>query len=454
AICGYIDVKGGTCKAVAAKWKNSFKLPQKKGKKLKILDGFPGQASYPTHHMSHQVLKMIKDGAHGRPKIYITYCYNPAYINGECRENINILKDEKLIPYFVSVDVAFSETSEMADLILPDATYLERWDWEDMVSYDQIPEFYIRQPVVSPLGEAKDFKDVCCQIAKRLGIDLGFNSAQEFVRDGCENTPGVKEAGGFEYMKKHGVWVDPQAKPLYRSYAKEVKKEELRGTMIDKATGVVWKGKEGEDYTSSKDAYKKYVGQKIGERVFKGFAPDKINKSGKFEIYSKFLEEKGFNPLPTFTPIPEHQKMKPDELILTTFKVAVQTHSRTQNCKWLTEIYHQNPAWINPLTAEKFGIKDGDLIKVESKIGQLKTRAKVTDGIVPGVVAISHHLGHWAYGEYASGKKTPEHACEKDCEFKWWNEKGVHPNWIIPNSPDPINGQMRWMDTVVKVSKA
>jgi hypothetical protein len=37
------------------------------------------------------------------------------------------------------------------------------------------------------------------------------------------------------------------------------------------------------------------------------------------------------------------QAVKPDELVLTTYKVAVQIHSRSQNCKWLTEIYHSNP---------------------------------------------------------------------------------------------------------------
>ena len=52
--------------------------------------------------------------------------------------------------------------------------------------------------------------------------------------------------------------------------------------------------------------------------------------------------------------------MKPDELVLTTYKVATQIHSRSQNCKWLTEIYHDNPAWINPATAKAQGIEDGD----------------------------------------------------------------------------------------------
>jgi hypothetical protein len=36
---------------------------------------------------------------------------------------------------------------------------------------------------------------------------------------------------------------------------------------------------------------------------------------------------------------------------------------------------------------------------------------------------------------------------------KWWKDTGAHPNWIIPNRPDPVNGQQRFMDTVVTVAK-
>jgi anaerobic selenocysteine-containing dehydrogenase len=455
-ICGYIDVKGGRCKAVGAKWKNSYKTPKTKTKKLKILDG-EGLA-YPTHHVNHLVLPMIKEGSHGRPKIYMMYCYNPAYVNGDCQESIDILKDETLVPFIVSVDVAIGESTALADIILPDATYLERWDWEDMVSYDQIKEYYIRQPMIQPLGEARDFKDVCCELAQRLGGDVAagvpFSSAEEFVRDACEHTPAIKEAGGFEYMKQHGAWYDKDAKPSYKSYAKVLKEGDLEGTIVDEATGVIWKGKEGEAYTDTKSSYKKYVGQMINGKAYKGFAPDKINKSGKFEIYSEFMKKKDFDPMPSYIQIPEHEKMAGDDLILTTYKVNVQTHSRTQNCKYLTEIYHDNPAWINAETAAKRGISDGDRIRVRSALGEIVTTARVTHGVHPQVVAISNHAGHWEYGEYASGKKSPGHECETDCHYRWWNTNGVHPNWIVPNAPDPIAGQLRFMDTVVKVEKA
>lgn len=455
ALCGNIDVFGGRCKAVGAQWINSFKVPEyvKEEKKLKILDG--EGIAYPTHHVSNQVLRMIKEGKQGRPDMYITYCHNPVYANGDCGGDIEIFKNKDLIPFFVSVDAYYSESTALADLILPDAVYPEKWTWEDMVSYDQIAEYYIRQPVVKPLAEARDFSDVCCELARMLGRPLPFNSHEEFVKDACENTPGVKEAGGFDFMKKYGVWYDKTAKPAYKSHEKELKPEDLAGTSVDIKTGVIWKGKVGEGYAATKDAYKLYVGQMIDDVAYKGFPPDKINKSGKFEIYSQFLVDKGWYPLPTWIPVPEHKRLKKDELILTTFKVMQHVQSRTQNCKYLTEIYHDNPAWLNSETAKQFGISDGDSVKIVSKIGGVITKVKVTEGIVPGVIAISHHCGHWQYGRYASGVKSPfGRDDEQDLQRIWWKKnRGMHLNWIIPNSPDPISGQQRGNDTVVTIER-
>jgi anaerobic selenocysteine-containing dehydrogenase len=464
AITGNIDNPGGRCKAVGAKWKYP-KGPKKKpkGKKLDIVDGFPGTVAFPTHHVSHQVLKMIKDGRNGRPDVYMWYCYTPVYANGDVQENIDVLKDESLIPYSVCVNPFYDESAALADLILPDATFLERWDWEDMVSPNQVPEYYLRQPVVQPMGEARDFGDVCCDLAERMGFPLGIKTKEEFVKKSCEKTPAVKNAGGFEYMKKNGVWHDPNAKPKYYSYKKAAK---LGGdsVILDEATGVYWnwkksKAKSEEEarakgYTKTKSAYKGYVGQQIGNNAYAGFKPDKVNKSGYFELYSGLMEAKGFAPLPTYTAVPEHEAMKNGELILTTYKVAVQVHSRTQNCKWLTEIYHDNPAWINPANAAALGIEDGDAITIQSKSGKIATTAMVTPTVASGVVAMSHHVGHWEYGRYASGNKSPMGTDDDpELERKWWNKYGKHPNWIIPNRSDPVNGQHRWMDSVVSVSK-
>ncbi len=472
AITGNVDNPGGRCKAVGAKWKYP-KGPANKpsARKLKILDGLPGAAKLPTHHISHQVLQMIKDGSAGRPDVYMWYCYTPVYANGQVQENIDILKDEALIPFTVCVNPYYDESAALADIILPDTPYTERWNWEDMVSPTQTPEYYIRQPVVKPLGECRDFADVCIELAQRMGFPLGFESHEEFVKLSCEMTPDVQQAGGFEYMKQNGVYHDPEAEPRYFSYRNVLDPENYQGATIvrDPASGVYWDWKKAglasfeealeKGYAATSKSYKTYVGQDIDGVVYSGFKPDKLNKSGYFEIYSGIMADKDLPAMPSWTPIPEYETKSPGDLVLTTYKVAVQIHSRSANCKYLSEIYHDNPAWINPATAAQKGISEGDKIKVVSDFGEIITKARVTPVVVPGVVSIAHHCGHWEYGRYASGKAIPDAAGapdgDRDIARVWWDgERGVHPNWIIGNRADPISGQLRFMDTVVSVTKA
>jgi anaerobic selenocysteine-containing dehydrogenase len=387
------NVKGTGTRQPRPQWKYAvpFPRPATPPKALNILAGEEGAFAITDWGVSHQIVKMIDRGPE-RPDVCLVYCHNPVFANGDCKANARLYADEDKIPFLVGVDVALSETSELADLVLPDATYLERWTCEGKTSRDGVPEYYLRQPMHPPLGEARNFVDVACELARRMDFDLGFDSAEDFVRMTCDNTPRIKEAGGFEYMRKHGIWHDRQASP---------------------------------------GAYER----------------------GVIEIKSTSLHEKGFDGIPAWMPIPTHETMSEDDLILTTFKVPVQTHSRTQGCKWLSELYHENPAWLNPVTAAARGIDDGDPIVVRSALGELVTTAFVTTGVHPKVVAISHHAGHWAWGEYASGKRTPVHVLESDSGNKWWNDHGAHPNTIIPNVGDPIAGSMCWMDTIVKVSK-
>ena len=470
AITGNIDNPGGRCLGVVPNW-NTPTGPEDKPepRRLEILDGFEATAVLPIHGVGHQVLRMIKDGRAGRPEVYLWYNYNPAFSNGNIQENIDILKDESLIPYTVAVTPFYDESAALADLILPDAVYLETYDFEDGVSPTQVPEYAIRQPVVAPRGEARDFKDVCIDLAQRMGFPLGFDSAEEFVEQSCKLTPDVKKkAGGFRGMKKRGVWQDRKAEPAYYSYKKIVAAAALQedGVIFDSATGVYWNwktagaGNESEarskGYRDTQGAYKGYVGQMIWGAVYEGFRPDGINKSGLFELYSPILEAKGRSPLPSYTAIPEHQDLKADELVLTSFKINVQTLSRTQNCMWLDEINADNSVWINPETAAARGIVDGDRIKIKSPLGEIEAAAKVTENVVRGAIAMSSHGGRWEYGRYASGTKAPfsladDHPYE---ELKWWSHDSAHPNWIIDNASEPISGQQRWMDTVVSVTKA
>jgi anaerobic selenocysteine-containing dehydrogenase len=181
--------------------------------------------------------------------------------------------------------------------------------------------------------------------------------------------------------------------------------------------------------------------------------------SRRMELYKASYKKYGFNPLPVYKRLPSRDK-KADELVLTTYKVNVHTQSRTASLKYLAELYHKNPAWINPKTAAARGLSDGDLIRVTSSLGYIVTRAHVTEGIHPDVVAISTACGHSAYGRLAQLKQreqAADYVQGGDADIAnnvWWNDKGVHPNPIIRLAVDPIGGSQGWYDTVVKVSKA
>ena len=108
----------------------------------------------------------------------------------------------------------------------------------------------------------------------------------------------------------------------------------------------------------------------FGDKIYFWLKPDAINKAENFELYSDTLK-KNLVPLPTFTAVTEHAFLKPCELILTKYKVNVQIHSRSANCKWLSEIFHGKPAWVNSVTAGKPAIKEADKIVAASTIGTI-----------------------------------------------------------------------------------
>jgi len=467
AITGNIDSPGGRCRAIKPEWIYPAGPKDKPvAKKMVFIDDAENTSALSNFGTGHRVLNRIKAGGE-RPGVYMWYHHNPAYANGDTQEVIDILKDESLLPFTVAVTPFYDETAALADLILPDATYMERYDIDEGVSPNQVAEYAIRQPMIAPLGESRDFKDVCCDLAKRLGFPLGFKSAEKFVESACKLTPLVKKkARGFRRMKKKGVWHDKNVIPVYATYRNPVAAETLLAeeVIFDESTGVYWDWKaagvsskdeaQRQGYRLTANASAGYVGQKFGDTVYTGFNPGKINKSGYFELYSPLLAAKGLQGLPAYVAIPGHEELTKEQLILTTFKVNVQAQSNTGNDSWLAEIQHHNPAWINPVTAEQRGIIDGDVIKISSGIGETETTAKVTPTVVPGVLAMATHAGRWQGGRYASGKKSP-FAIEdpRHDDLVWWTASGGQLNKIIPDNPEPISGQQSWMDTVVTVTR-
>ena len=78
-----------------------------------------------------------------------------------------------------------------------------------------------------------------------------------------------------------------------------------------------------------------------------------------------------------------------------TFRLPTLIHTRSGNSKWLYELSNTNPVWIHPEDAARLGVETGDLVRVTTRIGYFVNKVWVTEGMRPGVVACTHHLGRW-----------------------------------------------------------
>jgi anaerobic selenocysteine-containing dehydrogenase len=375
ALVGSLDVKGG------------FSFPQ--NYLLDPPDPKPPK-SQRTNPESQNLFVRVARGT--QPVgVLMTHMDNPVYRGPNSRFISNVLLDETKIPFHVSIDPFLNESNLYADMVLPEATYLERWDLLSPPPMDGTPYIALRQPIVKPLEQSLPFSSILIELAHRVGGGMEhyfkFGRMEHYIDAMIRKIPKLVDAGGIDFLMEKGIWIDPE----FRAERKKPK-----------------------------------------------------TPSGKYE----------FEPsLPAYSPITHHQKLNEGEFHLVTFQWNVHSHSQTANCKWLMEIVHKNPLWINEETARKMSLNDGDRVRITSSLGSLVTPIFITQGVHPRVVALSDSLGRWGYGRTPQGK--PFRSQDPETGLLWWGKHGagVHPNPIIPTQQDPLGEGQGWMDTVIKVEK-
>jgi len=408
ALAGSIDRKGGCMLPRRLQWDEPSPRPPEN----KLWEN-PGTIIETSSRLRKEKSKI---------GLYLSYLANPVYSSPQCKSTMGILKDESFISRIIVVDTHMSETAAWADMVLPAATYLESWGIESTPSFDHTPFLAISQPIINPegeseslrstrtarltepvikpFGEAVAWEDILIRVANRMGGKMrayfNFGSFKDYIKETLTQFKGLKSLGGINYLKERGVWVSPEGKTDYESYRKN------------------------------------------------GFK----TPSGKFEVYSSPLKSMDFSPLPSYDPL---SLPKEGKFVLITFSSHVHTF-RTSNSKWISEVAHENPVWINKEAARSMGIGEGDKIRIESKTGGIVGKAHLTSGIHPRAVAVSRGFGHWGYGHVSRGKKF--NSPDPDTHEIWWESNGINPNPIIPINRDPIGKGQAWKDTKVKITKA
>ncbi len=406
-ITGNIDNEGGYCLP------RQFDIPQPQPA--------PVQKGSLVRRLNHAFPFELKEGDHN-VQVLFNHMSNPVYASPAASMWSEILQDEKLVPYIVDFSPFMSETADYADLILPDVVAVER---DDVGSSPTalLPWASMTMPAGQHRCSPMDVRLVLKKVVEQLDphSQLGmkpfwkFNDTGEWVKNQIEATDGLRKA--YKKMRRKGVWPN---------YGK-----------IDPNTRLLMK--------KGKPAQAKY----------QTYSKDGFNTpSGKIEIS-----------IPSWKENESLAKVRlqeqPDQFVLITFKVAFHTLSMTSNLKYLAELWHSNPLWINAQTAAVKGISDGDLVRVKSDAGYLVTRAWLTQGIHPQAVGLSTSVGRSSYGRVSLANpeakaifaKASQHDDDIDHNL-WWRDSGVNPNDIIPISIDTDSGVQAWNDTVVTVSAA
>jgi len=400
ALTGNVDVEGGFCLPRMYEFAEPAPIPPAPVVQSELLH--PSAFPLAMSEVPSRVLPMLKEGK-AKAGVYMTYQHNPVYSHAEGPSLAKILRDEELIPYFVCLDSVYTETAAFADLVLPTATFAERWELESPPAFEMVPFVSLRQPLIKPLGESVAFTDILINVAARLGDDVHryFDfSTREYLEAQLKGVPGIEKDGGLDHLTEKGFWFDHDATPEYQSYRK------------------------------------------------RGFN----TPSGKFEIYSARMEEAGFAPLPIFQQLPVLENLQEEEFTLVIYQSRVHTHDRTANCMWLSEIDHENPAFVNASTLERLGIADGSVVEIASRVGSIRTKVKAIQGIHPRVIAIGDNMGHWEFGRVARAISFESDV--RTTKLLWWEEHGVHPKPIIGLKQDPIGGGDATMDTKVWIRQA
>ncbi|MDX1546571.1 MAG: molybdopterin dinucleotide binding domain-containing protein, partial [Rhodothermales bacterium] len=209
--------------------------------------------------------------------------------------------------------------------------------------------------------------------------------------------------------------------------------------------------------------------------------------SRKLEFFSPTLHDWGW-PERAYTipwPLPSHvaperiDREAGQMLLLPNWRLPTLIHTRSANAKWLYELSHKNPIWMHPEDARRLGLTTGALVRVETEIGHFVDTVWVTEGIKPGVIAMSHHLGRWRLKEGEGVNRQASNLAElseedagryglriqqpasrawdswdPDTSRIWWNDVGVHQNLTHGVHPDPISGAHCWHQKAVTVAKA
>ena len=330
------------------------------------------------------------------------------------------------VPLVVSFSPFFDESARYANVILPDHTYLERWQDALAPSAVAFPVWNVVQPVSKPVHDTRATGDVILGLSARLGGEVNawsrWSSVEQIVRERGIALAGVHRGSAFveafrrnelRELESRGWWLP------HRESADEYWTTILRsGGWFDPIYG--YHDRSG-------------VSQHPDGRVwiFPAEARERLRNSPE-PLVEGFLPISVENP-PGGVP-PERFPLR-----LVPFRVLTLASGGTALTPWLLEHLgvltgHAWETWaeINPKTAQELGLRSGQRVRVESSEGRFDATLRFFAGAQPGVVNVPYGLHTRVDG--------------------WGEPRGANPLVAVGKRVDAVTGLPDWYSTRVRLT--
>lgn len=365
-----------------------------RGRARPRLDGAGGAEAPLAASAIHRLPDALRTGRPYPAEIACLYFANPTF---SVSASLRMREALDRVPFVVSFSPYPDESTAVADLVLPDHTFLERWEDDPTRRNVGFPVLGLRQPVRAPLYDTRATADVLLALAAALGGPL----ARAFP---WRDTPAVLQARLRGLYQARAGAAAPRAVPgSFDAFW-----DELR------ARGAWWDA-----------AYR-----------FQNWARTLRTPSGKFEflpepLRAALLDARARVSVPPADgraatgPVPGPEEFP---LALITFRPLALTGGRTANLPFLLEILgkHGGTAWdtyaqVHPATAARFGVADHAWAWLESSGARIRMRVRHSPGMPRDIVAIPHGLGHQQGGRWARGR-------------------GANPNALVETTSAAVSG--------------
>jgi thiosulfate reductase/polysulfide reductase chain A len=254
-------------------------------------------------------------------------------------DKAHTLKAIQELELMVVVDTMPADITGYADVVLPECTYLERYD-DLRISKHKIPTVALRMPATEPKFESKPAWWMAKTLAEKMGL------------------------GAYFPWKTFEEYLDTRLKGIGSS----LKEMQKLGVKTFKPKGSLYFADDLSDFSVD-------------------------TESGKIELYSQEMANAGADPLPTYTP---HEEPPEGFYRLNYGRTPTHTFGRTANNPLLSATMKENSCWIHPSIAKIWGIKNGQYIKLVNQDGieSAKVKARITERIRHDSIYMAHGFGH------------------------------------------------------------